>query len=365
MKIAQVCPRYYPYHGGVETHVREISQRLMKRNFDIEVLTTDPSGKLPREEVIDGIKVKRFRSWAPNESYYFSRELKKYLMKNSDSFDIVHAHSYHAFPALYAAQAKKNNVFVFTTHYLGKGQTFFRNLLHIPYNFIAKKIFEKSNKVICVSKYEKWLLASTFKIENKKICVIPNGVKINELARYRWNPDFSQVKITFSGRLERHQKNVDKLIKSFGILIGENHIDAKLVIIGCGPHEKGLKRLVQKLKLENRVVWKGWLSRPKYLEELASSTVFVMPSEYECYGMAAAEAIVLGVPTVVANSAALSEFVEKRLALGISLPITPQKIANAVNQTITKQWKKQAQDHGILSWKSISEILATLYETLL
>jgi len=29
MKIAQVCHRYYPNVGGVETHVREISKRLM------------------------------------------------------------------------------------------------------------------------------------------------------------------------------------------------------------------------------------------------------------------------------------------------------------------------------------------------
>ena len=28
LQIAQVCPRYYPYIGGVETHVKKISEKL-------------------------------------------------------------------------------------------------------------------------------------------------------------------------------------------------------------------------------------------------------------------------------------------------------------------------------------------------
>lgn len=76
MIIAQVCPRYYPFIGGVETYVKETSERLVKRGFVVDVLTTDPTGRLPSEEIINNVKVKRFRSWAPNENYHFSRALK-------------------------------------------------------------------------------------------------------------------------------------------------------------------------------------------------------------------------------------------------------------------------------------------------
>ncbi len=50
MKIAQVCPRYYPYIGGVETHVQEISQRLVKRGFEVDVVCTDTTGGLRKRE---------------------------------------------------------------------------------------------------------------------------------------------------------------------------------------------------------------------------------------------------------------------------------------------------------------------------
>lgn len=129
MRIAQVCPRYHPDTGGVETHTKEISERLAEKGFEIEVLTTDPYGELPKEEIINSVRVKRFRSWAPNENYHFSNELRKYLARNSDDHDIIHAHSYHDFPALHAAQAKNRNKLVFTPHYHGEGHTFFRNTL--------------------------------------------------------------------------------------------------------------------------------------------------------------------------------------------------------------------------------------------
>ncbi len=50
MKIAQVCPRYYPDIGGVETHVQEISERLVKRGFEVDVVCTDTTGGLRKRE---------------------------------------------------------------------------------------------------------------------------------------------------------------------------------------------------------------------------------------------------------------------------------------------------------------------------
>ena len=76
MKIIQVCPRFFPDIGGIETHVYEISKRLAKdSNNEVYVYTTDPTGKLPKKQIIDGIHVRRFKSFAPNEAYFFSLQL--------------------------------------------------------------------------------------------------------------------------------------------------------------------------------------------------------------------------------------------------------------------------------------------------
>ena len=86
MRIAQVCARYYPYIGGVETHVREVSERLAKKAIEVEVLTTDSSGKLPKQEIINGVKIRRFKSWAPSDAYRFSPLLHSYLCKHSKNY---------------------------------------------------------------------------------------------------------------------------------------------------------------------------------------------------------------------------------------------------------------------------------------
>jgi 1,2-diacylglycerol 3-alpha-glucosyltransferase len=122
MKIAQVCHRYHPYIGGVETHVREISERLSKKGFQVDILTTDPSRRLSAVELLNNISVRRFHSWAPANSYHFSLELRKYLKENSNKYDIVHVHSYHDIPAYYASIGKKTNKLFFTPHYHGAGQ---------------------------------------------------------------------------------------------------------------------------------------------------------------------------------------------------------------------------------------------------
>lgn len=92
MKIIQVCPRFFPDIGGIETHVYEISKRLAKDN-DVYVYTTDPTGKLPKQEMIEGVNVLRFKSFAPNEAYFFSPLM--YFALKKQSCDILHVHSFH------------------------------------------------------------------------------------------------------------------------------------------------------------------------------------------------------------------------------------------------------------------------------
>ena len=52
--------RFLPLAGGVETHVDEVARRLVARGTDVTVLTTDPTGRLPRREDRHGVVVRRF-----------------------------------------------------------------------------------------------------------------------------------------------------------------------------------------------------------------------------------------------------------------------------------------------------------------
>ena len=354
MKILHVCPRYYPDIGGVEEHVKNICERLAKK-YDVSIFTTDPSGKLPNEEIVNGVQVRRFKSWAPSEAYYFSRDLKKYLMENSGNYNIVHAHSYHAFPALYAAQAKAKNKLIFTPHFHGRGHSFLRNLLHIPYKFLGKSIFARADKIICVSNYEKDLIIKSFKVDGEKIVIIPNGVNIEEFrslkrAKKDYKKDYKSILCV--SRLEEY-KGIQYLIKVLPLLEG----DVVLEIVGKGPYKEKLVKLAGKLNVTERVKFFQDLPRNEFLQRYANADVFVLLSKHEAYGLSVAEALCAGIPCIVANTSALTEWVDSENCFGIDYPIDLDALADLIMKVIGKGVCKSA----VLDWNEAANRLTKLY----
>jgi len=358
IRIAQVCHRYYPYIGGVETRVKEISERLVEKGFEVEVLTTDPSKKMLKKERINGVNVKRFKVWAPNDAYYFSEDLKRYLIKNSNAYDVVHAHNYHAFPALYAAQVKNKNRLIFTPHYHGKGSTFIKNLLHIPYKFLGRRIFEKADKIVCVSNYERNLVIEHFKVDGKKIVVIPNGINSEEFKGLKKQNKNYRV-ILYVGRLEKY-KGVHYLIKALPKLDD----DICLEIVGKGPYKKNLVKLMNKLDLRNRVKFYQDLPRKDLLQKYTDADLIVLLSKFEAYSIVIAEALTAGTPCIVANTSALTEWVDNETCFGISYPINVGELLKLINHIIRSNHGvrfRKARREKIRDWNEVVRHLECIY----
>lgn len=369
MKIAQICPRYSPDIGGVETHVKEISERLVKAGHDVEVITTDPSGKLEERDTINGVKVIRFRSFAPGNAYYFAPQIYFYLKKHN--FDVIHAHSYHALPALFAALGKRGRRLVFTPHYHRSGHTAFRNLLHKPYRLFGKVIFSRADSVICVSEYEKKLVEADFRVSGKTV-KIPNGISFEEFEHLRTRQKGESVErkageeatgekqigkdkvgkekiLLYVGRLEEY-KGVQYIIQSLPELK-----DFRLQVVGKGPYEEELRNMAKNLGVDERVEWLKNLSREALLECYADADIFLMLSSHEAYGITVAEALAAGTPCVVAKGSALEEFVDGENCLGIETPITVEKVIEFLQKLETlKKEHGSGRLKGIMDWNEVS-----------
>lgn len=373
MKIALVSPKYIPSIGGVEFHVMKLAGCLAGTyDVDVEILTTDPTGKLPKHETIDEINITRFKSWAPGGNYHFSRELREYLRKNSNRYDIVHAHSYHDLPALYAAQAKSNNArLVFTPHYHGGGHSFFRNLLHFPYKLFGKNIFLKADAIICVSEYEKDLLISNFRglRISQKIVIIPNGVDLDVPRRSSKDPSVKDpVKtVLYVGRLEKY-KRVDALLRAMAYL---NEIrSARLEIIGTGPQKNHLVKTSHRVNALRRtdkggnsdlplITFLKDLPREQLLQKYADADVLVNLSEREAYGLTVAEALAAGTPCVVADSGALQEWVDDKNCIGVNDPLDPKQVADAILSVSDRRVTRYGR---VIDWRSVAEQTYQIYE---
>jgi glycosyltransferase involved in cell wall biosynthesis len=363
LKIAQVCPRYSPDIGGVETHVKEISERLVRAGHDVEVITTDPTGKLSKREKINGVKVIRFRSFAPGNAYYFAPQIYTYLKKHN--YDVIHAHSYHAFPAFFASLGRHGGKFAFTPHYHRRGHTAFRNLLHKPYRLLGKLIFSRADFVICVSEYEKKLVESDFNVAAKTV-KIPNGINLKEFEKLRQPRKGSKEKagreklLLYVGRLEEY-KGVQYIIQSLPEFQG-----FRLRIVGKGPYEAELRNMAKTLEVEERIEWLKDLSRKELLECYADADIFLMLSSHEAYGITVAEALAAGTPCIVAKGSALEEFVDGRNCIGIENPVSKEKVTRALKEIKKNERKGNSRinsgiDKNIMDWNEVSARIEKQY----
>jgi len=364
LKIVQICPRYSPDIGGVETHVKEVSERLVNAGHEVEVITTDPTGKLSKRETINGVKVIRFRSFAPGNAYYFAPQIYTYLKKHD--YDVIHAHSYHAFPAFFTSLDRHGGKFVFTPHYHRRGHTAFRNLLHKPYRLLGKMIFSRADSVICVSEYEKKLVESDFKVAAKTV-KIPNGINLKEFQNLKPPRKGSKMKagteklLLYVGRLEEY-KGVQYIIQSLPELQ-----DFNLRIVGKGPYEAELRNMAKKLGVEGRVEWLKQLSRKELLECYADADIFLMLSSHEAYGITVAEALAAGIPCIVAKGSALEEFVDGKNCIGIENPVSKEKIARAMKEIKKKERRENSGginsgiDKNIMDWNEVSARIEKQY----
>ena len=179
LKVVQVVPHYFPYVGGINTHIKLLSEALVREGTEVQVYTTDPSRSLKKSEVINGVEVRRFNSFAPNDAYCFSLTLFNALRKTKA--DIIHAHGIHDLPLLLSASAKNHSKvpLVSTFYYHGKGHTFFRNVLFQFYKqTLAEYVLRKTDLLISLSEYEKELGKSDFRT-NVRVTVIPACLRID------------------------------------------------------------------------------------------------------------------------------------------------------------------------------------------
>jgi len=252
------------------------------------VVCTDPSGKLPKSEVINGVRISRFRAFAPGDAYYFSPGMYFYL--RSIECDIMHAHNYHSFQALFAAMAKKKR-FIFTPHTFGFSKSLIRNVLHRLYRPVGSYIFDSADTVVSTARFEMDWLIKTFSIPASRLIYIPLPIRL--AGRSHEKPVRKLIRIGYFGRLSK-EKNLKALISSFGI-IKRDFGDCELFIAGDGPLRFELEELGKDV---SGVRFIGRLSEHDldlFIDEL---DIFVLPSLFEVSPRAVIEAMSRGVPVV-------------------------------------------------------------------
>jgi glycosyltransferase involved in cell wall biosynthesis len=369
MKILQVCPRFAPYRGGIESHVEAISKALAKMGIEIQIYTTDPTGRLSPRETIDGLEIFRFHSYSLGDLYLFSPMLLMAL-KHLNNVDVVHAHDYQDYCVLAAVQAKGafNSPLVITPHYHPIGANMWRTVTKRIYTTgIGKYALRAADVVIAVSQYEKTMLSQSFSLDSKRIVHIPNGV--NSKFRSLNTRDAKKKRnVLYVGRLEKY-KGVQFLIKAFKKL-AEDFQDSHLMIVGNGSYRKDLVTLAKALGIGGRVTFAGLVPENELINLYLTSNVFVMPSEYEAFSIALAEAMACGTPVIATKVGGMTELVRNSQS-GFLMPYPPDEryladlMAGVLSDpTNAEKMGEKGRQFALsnFNWSLIAEDLLKLYK---
>ncbi len=174
-----------------------------------------------------------------------------------------------------------------------------------------KYVCQRADGLITPSDFTKAEAAKYFGVGKEKISVIYHGLNEDMLADCLepFNHNASGP-LLFFGRLEP-QKGVDLLINAYYRLVKEEIISSqKLIIIGDGPDADVYRKMTQDLGLKERVTFLGWLPSEEIRKHLQASSLCVLPSRSESFGLTIAEALSLGTPLVTTQAGSIPEVVD-------------------------------------------------------
>jgi len=300
VRVVIVTDSYPPVVNGVSTVTSWLASRLAGRGHDVTVITSNVStaGRLiawSNGVRVVGISVFPRGGYRAPLGVLVSPEARSAVDSVLRRADVVHAHNIHSLFAPLIALLGGASRLVFQPHYGGR---FFRGasrLLSGAYRRLALAVSRRALTHVFVSLYERATYRAYLGDPGVDGVVIPNPVPDDAFSVAGRAPP--GIVVTYAGRLDyyKHPEIVALAAEAVAERLGER-VTVKLV--GSGP---ALRRVLQVARRLERVevVVKGGLPRDEYLRELAASSVLILPSEGEAYGIVVGEALAAGVPVVV------------------------------------------------------------------
>lgn len=308
MKIGIVC---YPTFGGSGVLATELGKALADKGHIVHFITYQQPVRLDSfhpnifyHEVT--VPTYPLFDFPPYESALSSTLVD--VIRNV-GLEVLHVHYAipHASSAYLANQILKKE---------GKNIPFITTLHGTDITLVGKdKMYEsvvtfsinESNAITAVSKDLKNETQNSFKIE-KEIHVIPNFVDVNRFTlsnkehfRKMLAPNGEKILAHVSNF--RKVKRVEDVIKTFYKV--RKQMRCKLLMIGDGPERQPMEQLCRELDTCDDI---RFLGKQEKLEEILSITdLFLLPSAYESFGLAALEAMGCQVPVVSSNAGGIPE----------------------------------------------------------
>jgi glycosyltransferase involved in cell wall biosynthesis len=385
-KVLRVTPTLDPEMGGPPT--TSVNAVIAERRAGLKptiiftgdarsVTSTAPARARLESAGVRVLMFPRARGLSPSavSRWGVSLQMSVWLLRNARHYDIVHVHYVWAWSTLIAAiaGARARRPVVMTAH---------ESLTR--FNIERRSGSENSNAGLRTQAKLRMrtflmryidLVVMTSDLEHADssrpmecAVVIPHPVAVDPPQEPATEPEFPPLVVGYIGRLHP-KKNVEVLLRAVAAL----GISADVIVCGDGEpaYCAQLHRLADELSLTARVEWRGHVDAAGRANLFAESHVVAMPSAYESFGMAAAEAMAAGVPVIVSRTTGVAPVVEKyecgKLIEAGEVDELRAALADVANDA---SWRRRARINSLraasaaYSYDSYGERIAAVYTEL-
>ncbi|MDO8661941.1 MAG: glycosyltransferase family 4 protein [Candidatus Omnitrophota bacterium] len=321
--------------GGITSYVFTLASGLRKRGHNLYIASSGGERALKFKEAgIDYISIPMRTKKEISLKIIFSLiKLSSIIRKNK--IDIVHSHSR-------------------TTQVLGclLGKITKARHIFTCHGFFKRRLLRRTfpcwgEKVIAISEQVREHLVKDFKLDEKKIVVIHNGIDVDRFRRQK-TEDRRQNRISLGlgdgpviGIIARLSdvKGHEYLIEAMKPVL-EKYPVAQLLIIGTGKTKEGLIRLAASLGISSNVFFVP--QTQDTAAALAAMDIFVMPSLQEGLGLALMEAMASGRAVVASGVGGIKTLIQDGRDGLLVEPADSQELARAILTLLDDPVKRTA-----------------------
>ncbi|MFZ3332655.1 MAG: glycosyltransferase, partial [Candidatus Acidiferrales bacterium] len=348
MRILNVAQTYFPYaaEGGRPTKVRAISRKLAEHGHSVTVLTANLGmsewlnvAHYPEQTVMglesteNGIVAIYLPTLARYRVLTVNPRVVRFCQSLLAGFDLVHFYGLYDLLGPMVSYFCRRKGIPYVIEPMGMYRPIDRSIRmkKIWHRTVGRGFWRNAAKIIATSELEQQELEEDGAAQ-EKIAIRYNGIGSDMSAkaalrggfRSKWGILTDEPLILFLSRLIP-RKGGDVLIEAFATACPDL---GRLVIVGPEGepgYRARLEQCAQDSGVAERVLFTGPLYEEDKISVLADADIFALPSRYENFANAAAEAIACGVPVIITPFCGIRSLVDGKAGLVVN----PEKKALA------------------------------------
>lgn len=307
--------------GGAESHIKAITTRLVDRGHDVAVHASDLYSEIPWERMedpstqVDGVRVERHRvvkDLMPGLRYPVMPSMIEGLL--DEDADVYHAHSHRYFQVRAAQLVSRatGTPLVVTPHFHPAQEDlpwWKRGLARLADLKSGRAVYADADRVVCVTESEVGRMSEL--VDPARCEVLPNAIDADDWADLPPAADdgWDDPVWLYAGRLAEN-KGLHHLLPAFARDV-EARDAGTLVLMGqdWGQGE-ALADQAEELGIADRVEVLGFVDWDRYRAVHRRADVFVLPSEWEAFGIVLLEAWAAGTPVVATRVGGIPSVVD-------------------------------------------------------